>query len=84
MWFYCIGLILLCGQVKCKTIVILCFYNIVFSLMLLQSPNVADFNNYSNYSYHHTNKHWASLVWSALLKDMKYITQSVAHDQARV
>lgn len=76
MWYYYIGLILLCGWVKCKTINNLRFYNIAFSLMLLQSPNVADFSTIAiTHIIIPTNTEQA---WSLneLLKNMKHNTIS--------
>lgn len=84
MWYYYIGLILLCGWVKCKTIDIPCFYKKAFSLMLLRSPNVADFSSIAIIHIiipTNTEQAWS---WSALLKDMKHIIQSATRDQAGV
>lgn len=84
MSYYYIDLILLCGGIKCKIIHILSYYNTAFSLTLLRSRNIADFNTIAIIHIIipiNIEQAWSS---SALLKDMKHVIQSVAHDHAGV
>lgn len=44
MQYFYAGCILMCTWMKCKIMYILCSHNTAFSLRLINSPNVADFN----------------------------------------
>lgn len=75
----------MCGWIKWKATDILCYYsNTAFSLTLLRSPNVADFITIA--VIHTIIPATTEQAWSlnALLKDMKQVIQTVAHDQAGV
>lgn len=81
MQYFYVDCILMCTWM---IMYILCSHNTAFSLRPINSPNVADFNTTA--IIHIIIPINTEQAWSlnALLKDMKHIKQSVAHDQADV